>query len=107
MRFGLFRPFNLQINVALLLLWIVIGAGVIAIGSRSGQHNPPGGLLLLGVGLAGPGILSLMALLRPALWEHIVDPAYDARKARNHLIGLCVLGLAGVVMVWSALDRLL
>lgn len=107
MRFGLFRPFNLQINIALLLLWVVIGAGVIAIGSRSGQQNPPGGLLLLGVGLAGPGILSLMALLRPALWEQIVDPAYDAGKARKHLIGLCVLGLAGVCMVWSALDRLL
>ena len=107
MRFGLFRPFTLQINVALLVLWVVIGAGVIAIGSRSGQHNPPGGLLLLGIGLAGPGILSLMALLRPALWQHIVDPTYDARKARNHLIGLCVLGLGGVVMVWSALDRLL
>lgn len=107
MRFGLFRPFNLQINVALLVLWVVIGAGVIAIGSRSQQQNPPGGLLLLGVGLAGPGVLSLMALLRPALWEQIVDPEYDARKARKHLIGLSVLGLAGVFMVWSALDRLL
>ncbi len=107
MRFGLFRPFNLRINVALLVLWVVIGAGVIAIGSRSQQQNPPGGLLLLGVGLAGPGVLSLMALLRPALWEQIVDPEYDARKARKHLIGLSVLGLAGVFMVWSALDRLL
>ncbi len=107
MRFGLFRPFNLQINVALLVLWVVIGAGVIAIGSRSQQQNPPGGLLLLGVGLAGPGVLSLMALLRPALWEQIVDPEYDTRKARKHLIGLSVLGLAGVFMVWSALDRLL
>ena len=107
MRLGLFRPFNLQINVALLLLWVVIGAGVIAIGSRTEEHNPPGGLLLLGVGLLGPAILSLLALLRPALWEHIVDPEYDARKARNHLIGLSVLGLAGIFMVWSALDRLL
>lgn len=107
MRFGLFRPFNLQINVALLVLWIVIGAGVIAIGSRSGQQNPPGGLLLLGVGLAGPGVLSLMALLRPRLWEQIVDPECDARKARNHLIGLSVLGLAGVFLVWSAIGRLL
>ena len=107
MRFGLFRPFNLQINVALLVLWVVIGAGVIAIGSRSEQQNPPAGLLLLGVGLAGPGVLSLMALLRPALWEQIVDPEYDADKARKHLIGLSVLGLAGVFMVWSAIDRLL
>ncbi|HEX6863073.1 MAG TPA: hypothetical protein VF414_09680 [Thermoanaerobaculia bacterium] len=107
MRFGLFRPFNLQINVALLVLWAVIGAGVILIGIRSQEHNPPGGLLLLGVGLLGPGVLSLMALLRPALWEQIVDPEYDARKARKHLIGLCVLGLAGVAMVWSALGRLL
>lgn len=107
MRFGLFRPFNLQINVALLMLWVVIGAGVIAIGSRSGQQNPPGGLLLLGVGLVGPGALSLMALLRPALWEQIVDPAYDAHKARKHLIGLSLLGLAGAFMVWSGLERLL
>jgi len=107
MRFGLFRPFNQQINVALLVLWVVIGAGVIAIGSRSGQHNPPGGLLLLGVGLVGPGALSLMALLRPALWAQIVDPEYDARQARKHLTALCVLGLAGVVMIWLAMDRLL
>ena len=107
MRFGIFRPFNLQINIALLVLWAIIGAGVIAIGSRSQEHNPPAGLLLLGVGLAGPGALSLMALLRPALWEHIVDPAHDAREARKHLIGLSVLGLAGVFMVWSALERLL
>ena len=107
MRFVLFRPFTLQINVALLVLWVLIGAGVIAIGSRSGQHNPPGGLLLLGVGLLGPAILSLMALLRPALWAQIVDPTYDAEKARKHLIGLSMLGLAGVAMVWSALDRLL
>ena len=107
MRFGLFRPFNLQINVALLVLWAVIGVGVIAIGIRSGQNNPPGGLLLLGMGLIGPGALSLMALLRPALWEQIVDPEYDARRARKHLIGLSVLGLAGIAMVWSAMDRLL
>jgi hypothetical protein len=107
MRFGIFRPFNLQINIALLVLWAIIGAGVIAIGSRSQEYNPPAGLLLLGVGLAGPGVLSLMALLRPALWEHIVDPAHDAREARKHLIGLSVLGLAGVFMVWSALERLL
>jgi hypothetical protein len=107
MRFGLFRPFNLQINVALLVLCVVIGAGVIAIGSRSEQPNPPAGLLLLGVGLVGPAVLSLMALLRPSLWAQIVDPEYDDGKARKHLIGLCVLGLAGVVMVWSAMDRLL
>ena len=106
MRFGLFRPFNLPINIALLVLWVVIGAGVIAIGSRSGQQNPPGGLLLLGVGLLGPAALALMALLRPALWAQIVDPEYDADKARKHLIGLSVLGLAGVAMVWSAIDRL-
>ena len=107
MRFGLFRPFNLQINVALLFLWVAIGAGVIAIGSRSAQHNPPGGLLLLGVGLLGPAALALMALLRPALWTQIVDPEYDADKARKHLIALSFLGLAGVAMVWSAMDRLL
>lgn len=107
MRLGLFRPFNLQIHIALLVLWVVIGAGVIFIGSRSAEYNPPAGLLLLGVGLAGPGILAAMALLRPALWEHIVDPEYDARKARAHLAGLCVLGLGGALLIWSAMDRLL
>lgn len=107
MRFGLFRPFNLQINVALLVLWIVVGLGVIAIGTRSQQHNPPGGLLLLGVGLVCPAILSLMALLRPALWEQIVDPEYDARKARVHLMGLSALGIVGAFLIWSGLERLL
>lgn len=108
MRFGLFRPFNLQINVGLLLLWGAIALGVIALGSRSQQPNHPGGLLLLGVGLAGPGALSLMALLSPALWKQIVDPEYeDVPKARVHLIGLSVLGLAGVFMIWSAFERLL
>lgn len=106
MRFGLFRPFNLQINLALLVLWVAIGAGVIFIGNRSPEYNPPGGLLLLGVGLAGPGILALMALLRPSLWAHIVDPEYDAGKARAHLGGLSVLGLGGVFLIWSAMDRL-
>ena len=107
MRLGLFKPFNLQIHVALLVLWVVIGAGVIFVGSRTEEYNPPAGLLLLGVGLAGPGILAAMALLRPSLWEHIVDPGQDVSQARKHLGGLCVLGLAGVFLVWSALDRLL
>ena len=107
MRLGLFKPFNLQIHMVLLLLWVAIGAGVIFVGSRTEEHNPPAGLLLLGVGLAGPGILAAMALLRPALWEHIVDPEQDARQARKHLAGLCVLGLAGVFLVWHALNRLL
>lgn len=107
MRLGLFRPFNLQIHVALLVLWFAIGAGVIFVGSRTEEHNPPAGLLLLGGGLLGPGILAAMALLRPALWEQIVDPGQDVPTARRHLGGLCVLGLAGAFLVWSALDRLL
>jgi hypothetical protein len=107
MRLGLFRPFKTQINVALMFLWILIGAGVIFLGSRGGQHNHPGGLLLLGVGLAGPGALALMALLSPAFREQILDPEYDAGKSRVHLAGLSVLGLAGVYMMWSALGRLL
>lgn len=107
MRLGLFRPFKPQINVALLVLWVVIGAGVIFLGSRSPQPNHPGGLLLLGLGLVGPGALALMALLSPALREQIVDPEYDARKSRVHLTGLSVLGLAGAFLMWSALGRLL
>jgi len=107
MRLGIFRPFKPQINVALLLLWVVIGAGVFFLGSRSGQHNHPGGLLLLGVGLFGPGALALMALFSPALREQILDPEYDDAKARVHLTGLSVLGLAGLFLIWSGLDRLL
>lgn len=108
MRLGLFRPFNLQIQVALLVLWFAIAAGVIFVGSRTEEHNPPAGLLLLGLGLAGPGILAAMALLRPALREHIVDPRQEAEpRTRAHLAALCVLGLAGAIMVGSALDRLL
>jgi hypothetical protein len=107
MRLGIFRPFKPQINVALLVLWVVIGAGVIFLGSRSGQHNHPGGLLLLGVGLAGPGALALLALLSPALREQIVDPEYDAGRTRVHLTGLSALGLAGLFLIWSGLDRLL
>jgi hypothetical protein len=108
MRLGIFRPFKPQINVALLLLWVAIGAGVIFLGSRSGgQRNHPGGLLLLGVGLAGPGLLALMALLSPALREQIVDPEYEPERSRVHLAGLTVLGLAGLYLVWSGLGRLL
>ena len=107
MRLGLFRPFNLQIQTALLLLWVAIGAGVIFVGSRTPEYNPPAGLLLLGVGLAGPGLLAAMALLRPALWEHIVASDQDAGAAKKHLAGLCALGLAGVLLVWYAANRLL
>lgn len=107
MRLGLFRPFNLPIQTALLLLWVAIGAGVIFVGSRTPEYNPPAGLLLLGVGLAGPGILAAMALLRPALWEHIVNSDQDVRATRNHLAGLSVLGLGGVALVGYALVRLL
>ena len=105
-RLGIYQPFNLQVNLALWLLWAVIALGVIAVGSQSEQSNHPVGLLLLGLGLAGPGVLALLALLSEALWNRLVDPEYDADKARSHFRGLVALGLAGAVMVGFAVSRL-
>lgn len=107
MRLGIYQPFKLQVHLALWLLWAAIALGVIAAGSRSEEPNHPVGLLLLGLGLAGPGGLALLALLSRDLWERLADPEYDARKARIHFRGLVALGLVGIVMMGSALSRLL
>jgi hypothetical protein len=104
---GIYQPFLLQVRIALGLLWAVIVMGVITVGSRSEQSNHPVGLLLLGLGLAGPAVLALSALLRQDLWERLIDPEMDVRKARIHLRVLAVLGLVGIFMIWFALQRLL
>ncbi len=106
-RLGIYQPFKLQIHLALWLLWAAIALGVILAGSRSEESNHPVGLLLLGLGLAGPGGLALLPLLSRALWDRLADPEYDERKARNHFRALVALGLIGAIMMGSALSRLL
>lgn len=108
MRFGLFQPFNLTVRLVLWLLWAVIALSVIAVGSRNPQPNHPVGLLLLGLGLLGPGLLAFLALLSSTLWERLVDleedqDLQDARLRVNFIVGL---GLVGFLMSWSALERL-
>jgi asparagine N-glycosylation enzyme membrane subunit Stt3 len=107
MRFGIYQPFHLQIRIALWLLWAVITLGVIAAGSRSPQPNHPVGLLLLGLGLAGPAVLAMLTLLSQGFRERLIDPDSDVQTVRPHLHALVVLGLVGIVMIWSALERLL
>jgi hypothetical protein len=110
MRFSLYQPFNLTVRVALMLMWVVIALLVIAIGSRSPEPNHPIGLLLLGVGLAGPGLLALSTLVSSSMWDRLVDledlEEQDDRKAKTRLYALIGLGLVGLVMLGFALDRL-
>jgi hypothetical protein len=106
-RFGLYQPFNLQVRLVLWLLWAVIVLAVIGVGSRSPEPNHPVGLLLLGLGLVGPGALALLTLLSRDLWERLVDPEYDVQKARLHFHGLAGLGLVGLLLIGFALERLL
>lgn len=108
MRFGLFQPFNLTVRLVFWLLWAVIALSVIAVGSRSPQPNHPVGLLLLGLGLLGPGLLAFLTLLSSTLWERLVvleedQDLQDARLRVNFIVGL---GLVGFLMSWSALERL-
>jgi hypothetical protein len=111
MRFGLYQPFNLTVRVALMLMWVVIALSVIVIGSRSPEPNHPLGLLLLGLGLAGPGLLALMTLASRSLWDRLVDledlDEEDVRKAKSRIYVLIGLGVVGLVMLWFALTRLL
>lgn len=109
MRFGLFKPFNRTVRLVLSLLWAAIALSVIAIGSRDSQPNPPAGLLLLGLGLLGPGVLAFSTLLSNSLWERLIEleeeeELRDAKIRINVLVGL---GLVGFLMSWSALERLL
>ncbi|MES1245508.1 MAG: hypothetical protein ABUT39_28140 [Acidobacteriota bacterium] len=108
MRFGLYQPFNLTVRVALWVFWMAIALSVIAIGSRSPEPNHPAGLLLLGLGLFGPGLLSFLTLRSSSLWERLIDlgEEQDLQEARKRVKGLAVLGLAGLLMLGWALARL-
>ena len=109
MRFGLFQPFNLTVRLVFWLLWAAIALSVIAIGSRSPEPNHPIGLLLLGLGLLGPGLLAFLTLLSSSLWERLVvlEEEQDLRDAKIRINVLVGLGLVGFLMSWSALERLL
>lgn len=109
MRFGLFQPFNLTVRLVFWLLWAAIALSVIAIGSRSPEPNHPVGLLLLGLGLLGPGLLAFLTLLSSSLWERLVvlEEEQDLRDAKIRINVLVGLGLVGFLMSWSALERLL
>jgi hypothetical protein len=102
----LFQPFRLQVRLSLWLLWALIAVSVITIGSRSPVPNHPVGLLLLGLGLAASGLLALLALTVSTVWTRLIDPEFDAGKARTHLYVVVGLGAVGAVMTGFALDRL-
>ena len=106
-RIRIYQPFKLPVRITLWALWALIAVGVITIGSRSAEGNHPVGLLLLGSGLAGSGILALLALLSSAFWERLVEPELDVRNVRIHFYVLVGLGLLGAVMMGFALNRLL
>jgi hypothetical protein len=108
MRFGLYQPFNLTVRVVLWLVWAVIAVSVIIVGSRSPEPNHPVGLLLLGLGLFGPGVLALATLLNGSLWERLtdLDEEEDLGEARRKVWGLVGLGVVGLVMLYFALQRL-
>jgi hypothetical protein len=104
----IYQPYRLPVRMTLWMAWMAVAIGVITIGSRSPEPNHPVGLLLLGLALAGSGLLAGLTLLLPGVWKSLVDPEFDAREARIHfywLLGLCAP--VGLVMVWSAVNRLL
>jgi hypothetical protein len=102
----LYQPYRLQVRFTLWTVWAILAVAVIWVGSQSPQPNHPVGLLLLGLGLAGSGILALLTLFSRSLWERLVDPEFDLREARTHLYWLLPLGLLGLVMIGFALVRL-
>jgi hypothetical protein len=103
----LYQPYRLSVRFALWLWWAAIALGVLYFGSRSSQPNHPAGLLLLGLGLAASGILALLTLASSVLWERLVDPEFDVRRARSRLYWMLGVGLIGIAMLWAALHRLL
>jgi hypothetical protein len=103
----IYQPYRLPVRLTLWILWAAVAVSVISVGSQSPVPNHPVGLLLLGLGLAGTGLLSLLTLLSSAVWKRLVDPELDIREARIHFYWLLVLGPIGLFMIWSALNRLL
>lgn len=106
MRPKLYQPYRLQVRLSLWLAWAMIALGVITVGSRSPVPNHPVGLLLLGLGLAGSGLLAVLTLAVPSLWSRLIDPEFEPRTARNHLYWVVGLGVVGLVMVGFAVNRL-
>lgn len=106
MRFGIFQPYKLAVRLVLTGVWGFLGVAILAVGTTNPEPNHPFGLLLLGCGLASSGALAVLALLNSVFWERLIDPDAEARKARIHLRGLVVLGLAGAVMIAAAVVRL-
>ena len=106
MRPKLYQPFLLPVRRSLWLMWAVIAVLVLFIGSQNPEPNDPLGLLLLGFGLAGPGLLAVLGLASPAYWSRLIDPELDAGVVRTHLYLLAGLGVAGAVMMGVALHRL-
>ena len=107
MRYRIYQPYRLTVRCFLWAVWVVIVLLVITIGSRSPVDNHPVGLLLLGIGLAGSGVLAVLTLVRPAVWQRLVEPGVDVREARNHFYGLIGLGVLGAVLISIAVGRLL
>jgi len=105
-RLKLYQPFRIRLRVSLWLAWAVIAVAVLTIGNRSSEPNPPLGLLLLGLGLAVPGMLAVLALASDTLWNRLLDPEPDLRMTRIHLYWLAGLGVLGAAMMGSALNRL-
>lgn len=104
----IYQPYRLPVRMALWISWMAVAIGVITVGSRSPEPNHPVGLLLLGLGLAGSGILAGLTLLLPGVWKRLVEPDVDVREARIHFYWIFGLGAPiGLVMVWSAVSRLL
>lgn len=107
MRPTLFQPFRLPVRLSIWLFWALIVLGVIAVGSRSLESNHPVGLLLLGLGLAGSGLLALLTLASTALWNRLVDPEFEPREARTHLYWVVGIGVVGLILMGWGLSRLL
>jgi hypothetical protein len=103
----LFQPFRLPVRLSIWLLWAVIAVAVITVGSRSPEPNHPVGLLLLGLGLAGSGLLAVLTLASTAVWNRLIEPDLDVRQARIQLYWVAGLGAVGLVLMGSALNRLL
>jgi len=103
----LFQPFRLPVRLSIWLLWALIAVAVITIGSRSPEPNHPVGLLLLGLGLAGTGLLAVLTLASTAVWNRLIEPGLDVRQTRVQLYGIAGLGAVGLVLMGWALSRLL
>jgi hypothetical protein len=103
----LFQPFRLPVRLSIWLAWAVIILGVITVGSRSPEPNHPVGRLLLGLGLSGTGLVAVLALVSTAVWNRLIEPAADRPQARAQLYWVAGLGVVGLVLIGSALQRLL